>query len=895
MKIEHKGREQFLEGVFGGGGDNLFVDARGVLRRITDNDLNGNGLFDIVLPNSHGYVERAPTTIYTRKGDAWEGADLPHDSGWFPKAVDVDGDGYLDLVIANGENGVTSELPSFIYWGGPDGLTGERTALDTIGAYDVAVCDIDGSGRNAVLFGTAWHDHHNEGKPLNQTIFLQTAPRQFTDATDRYACPGLATTSLLCEDLDGDGYPELVLANYRDGFKYDTESFLYPGGPGGFDAANPVRLPTHYALRVIAADLNGDGFKELVFTGGSQVMIYWNDGGRFSTRNRRVLDIEGMNTQFAQGAVPVDIADVDGDGIPELVVGTREGVEIRKKSRLQTAWMKLPCYGCSGVAAVDIRNTGRPDIVASHYCSTESFEAESLVFWNGEQGYSIDHVTAFATHGPVGCTAVDLDHDGVREIIFCNTMKGPSQYNPAFPIFVYHGTPDHTYAKANRRDYPVNMSCHTYATADVDNDGHVELMATTANGIRIFQGTPEGPDPADYYDLVHPSRELVGVGGVLVADFNRDGWLDLVMAPWVYGNSPRELENSVFVYFGGPEGYSNDRRMVLPCYLAVSQAILLADINNDGYVDFLYGDGEGFVGVYYGGPDGFSRDRVGRIGLKEYSGALIFGIAAADVDKDGWLELFVTTAGHYTRRPSHVYILRDGANGFPEDRSFMYETGGTTGFPSLADMRGSGNLDLLLPFYSTTETRELPACIFRGDGSGQFDWDHPLTIDCLASIAFSPVDLTGNGYPDLFICCHRNDLGHQVNSKLYMNGPGGLDLDHPRNIPGYGPHNFTAKNQGNARDRSDNEYYTSPVFACAEPRRIEWQGETPGKTSLSFRLRFGGSASEVDRAPWGTEITRSGHAVQAPSGTSHMQYRVQFCAPGLVNSPTLTSVAIEEG
>lgn len=891
MRIEHRGHAQFLKGAFGNAGANLFVDANGVIRRIMDNDLNGDGIFDIVLPNSHGYIERAPTFIYALKDGKWEQVELPHDSCWMPKVADVDGDGYPDLIIANGENGVTSELQSFIYWGGPHGLTGEYTAFDTIGAYDAAVCDITGSGLPAIIFTTAWQDHHNAGKPLHQKIFLQTSPRQFTDATDIYRLPGLATTALLCEDLNGDGYPELVLANYREGYQYDTDSFIYPGTTDGFDTLNPVRLPTHCALQVLAADLNRDGFKELIFTGGNQVMIYWNDKGVFCPDHRLILDIPGTNTQFSTGMLSADVADVDGDGVQELVVGTAGGIEIRKATDLRQIWKTLPCDSCSGITLADIHNTGRPDVIASRYCSTKSYDLDSLVFWNSENGYHADNVTAFATHGPMGCTAADLDNDGVKEIIFCNTMQGPSQYDPEFPVFVYFGTPDHQYQ--TRREYPVMFSGHTYLPVDIDNDGQVELIVSSWEGVRIFSGSPIGPDPADCCTLVHTPGKAAGVGGVLVGDINHDGWLDLIMTPWIYGNSEQELENSVFVYFGGPDGFSNDRRMVLPCYLGVALAVLLVDINNDGYLDFLYGDAEGFVGVYYGGPDGFSRERHGKITLKDHNGAYIMGLAAADIDGDGWPELLVTTAGHYTRQPSYLYVLRDGQNNFPPDQQSMFETGGTTGFPALADLFGSGHLDLLLPFYSTTETRELPARIFRGDGEGNFDWANPLTIDCLASIAFCPVDLTGNGYPDLFICCHRNNVGHIVNSKLIMNGPDGLDVEHAQDILGYGPHCFTLSNQGNVRDRSDKEEYTSPVFACANPLRLAWQGETPFNTALSFQVRFGHSEEETVSSSWSDPISESGSALHTPAGTNYMQYQVTFHAPGLVNSPTLTAVTID--
>jgi hypothetical protein len=893
MRIEHKGFEDFSKGTFGNGGDNLFVDANGVIRRIMDNDLTGNGAFDIVLANTHGYIERAPTYIYSKKDSDWEKVVLPHDSCWFPMAVDVDGDGYLDLIITNSENGVTSELQSFIYWGGPDGLTGERTAFDTIGAYDVDVFEQGDSGLKNIIFTTAWYDHHNAGRPMYQKVFVQTSPRQFVDATEEYKISGNATVSLLCEDLNNDGYPEIVLANHREKFNYDTDSFIYWGGKEGFDTSNPTLLPTHCAFQVLAADLNGDGYKDLIFTGGNQLIVYWNNKGEFNSENRLVLDIPGMSGQFYKGILTTDIADIDGDGILEIIIASNEYIEIRKANNLEVVWNRIPFTGCSWVKAVDINNTGLMDIVASYYCSTKSYDTESVVFWNSKDGYSIDNKTSFCTNGAMGCTAADLDNDGIKEIIFCNTMRGPAQADPEFPVFMYYCTEDYQYKAENRVEYPVNRMSYSYAAADVDNDGYVELISTTWDGIRIFKGTPNGPDPNNYYDLQHSANNTAPIGSVLIGDFNSDGWLDLIMVPWVYGKSEEELENSVFVYFGGPEGYSNERRMVLPSFVGCGQSVLLADINNDGFIDFLYGDREGYIGVYYGDENGFSRDNFGKIHLKDHNGALIVGLAAADVDNDGWLELFVTTGGHYTRVSSHLYVLSDGKNNFPEDKVFKFETGGTTGFPSLADVNGDGNLDLLLPFYSTAETRELPARIFYGDGKGNFDWENPLTIDCLASIAFCAVDVTGNGYPDLFICCHRDDIGHIVNSKLIMNGPDGLDLENVQDILGYGPHNFTAKNQGNAWDRSENEYYYSPVFECHNPASLKWEGETPFKTSLSFRVRFGRSEEDVLNAPWSEEIVENNSSINAPNGTKYMQYQVTLRAPGLVSSPRLKSVIIQ--
>ena len=96
MHVTHEGFETFRRGTFGNAGANLFVDAKGVIRRIADQDLNGNGCYDIIMPNSHGYNERGPTTIFTKKDGSYKGRDLPHDSCWKAVVADVDNDGYED-------------------------------------------------------------------------------------------------------------------------------------------------------------------------------------------------------------------------------------------------------------------------------------------------------------------------------------------------------------------------------------------------------------------------------------------------------------------------------------------------------------------------------------------------------------------------------------------------------------------------------------------------------------------------------------------------------------------------------------------------------------------------------------------------------------------------------
>lgn len=52
----------------------------------------------------------------------WPSQQLANDSGRMSRVADVDSDGFIDLIVVNGKNGVTSELNSYVYWDGPDGL-----------------------------------------------------------------------------------------------------------------------------------------------------------------------------------------------------------------------------------------------------------------------------------------------------------------------------------------------------------------------------------------------------------------------------------------------------------------------------------------------------------------------------------------------------------------------------------------------------------------------------------------------------------------------------------------------------------------------------------------------------------------------------------------------------
>ena len=174
------------------------------------------------------------------------------------------------------------------------------------------------------------------------------------------------------------------------------------------------------------------------------------------------------------------------------------------------------------------------------------------------------------------------------------------------------------------------------------------------------------------------------------ADFNEDGWLDLLLPK----RMPHGKINTSFIYYGSAEGFSNTYRIEIEANIPYQNSI--ADFDRDGWLDvFMASYGTDLMGnrpsvIHWGGKNGF-KDRP-YTELHTYGAS---GSESVDYDGDGWIDLFIANhrrAGsiiepkpHWHTTPSMLYW--GGPDGFSDERRLEIEAVG----PSGLNLRDAGN------------------------------------------------------------------------------------------------------------------------------------------------------------------------------------------------------------
>lgn len=295
---------------------------------IATEDFNRDGVADVVSGPSVYY---GPD--YTRRSEVYVSPTHNPGSEFAPNMVilahDFNGDGWPDILN-------TESRPMFLYLNpaGENRRWNKSAAIPGITSEIVTMRDLDGDGRPEVIFATGGGGANGQIAYATYDPAHVTQPWQFHFVSER----GLAYVhSIGVGDINGDGRPDILQtagwweqpASNPGGqlWKYHPQAF---GRWGRSEGAGGGEIQVY--------DVNGDGRNDVVTSLNAHGFgLAWFEQKRDSAGNIdfvRHMIIDDFSTDNVGGVTITEmhasgIGDIDGDGIPDLIIGKRHWAHLQ--------------------------------------------------------------------------------------------------------------------------------------------------------------------------------------------------------------------------------------------------------------------------------------------------------------------------------------------------------------------------------------------------------------------------------------------------------------------------------------------------------------------------------------------------------------------------------------
>ncbi|MCC6679051.1 MAG: VCBS repeat-containing protein [Phycisphaerales bacterium] len=281
-------------------------------------DLDRDGWLDLVVANGND-ISRQRVVVYYGTGagtletaPSWQSTDLAYNGHL--DVADVDGDGWMDVAVGELLSSGSHSAKLYRNIGGVLTTTAVWSTPDLGDTFGVAFGDVNGDGRPdlALATGAAY-----SGTPFLNRVYINQegslpAAASWTTAEPRNFM------SALWVDADRDGDLDLCYTGA------DTDTFIYRNAGGALEATPYWRTNDsrrQFALMAAAGDVTGDGLRDLLIADNNQL---FGGSGRF--RRYDGLAAGAYNPvaswTYSDGYTSaVALGDLDQDGVLDLVTG----------------------------------------------------------------------------------------------------------------------------------------------------------------------------------------------------------------------------------------------------------------------------------------------------------------------------------------------------------------------------------------------------------------------------------------------------------------------------------------------------------------------------------------------------------------------------------------------
>jgi hypothetical protein len=264
----------------------------------------------------------------------------------------------MDVVSASADDGA---LSVFLNDKLSPGTFNTPLVLASPGASQVAIADVNGDGLKDLV-----------SADFNVSLFLQTSPGTFAAPISLYSG---GANWVAVGDLNGDGAPDVALTD-----NVGVKVLLHTGAASAATFSAPVSVFTQtvnqdvLGANIIAiADVNGDGLNDLIITDPGAT------GGMATTVNVLLQDAATHGTFAAPVSYAIAtqdlpqsivVTDLQGDGHLDIVIGELNSVTVllhdpASPGKFLPATI-YPAPGANAIAVADINGDGKPDIVVSN-------------------------------------------------------------------------------------------------------------------------------------------------------------------------------------------------------------------------------------------------------------------------------------------------------------------------------------------------------------------------------------------------------------------------------------------------------------------------------------------------------------------------------------------------
>lgn len=504
-------------------------------------------------------------------------------------------------------------------------------------------------------------------------------------------------TSIITADLNNDGYKELIVGTYgEDIIFYRNSNGDLQEYQRDYIYKNPIEY-NYGHIHIASGDIDNDGLLDIIGINDHEDTVFWiKNLGNFA------FGVPNIISSTLDEPISLAVADMDNDGYEDVLVGTDNDEDLsifyNTNGNFDEQQILLSAnHKVTKILIADMDNDGYLDI----FCGLYSDAVYFIKNLDGANYSSGDFVLPAGNDG-MAYDLVDINNDSYLDLITTDNYDDDLTYylNMNGLAFDY----DNAITITN-----VFEDIKNVMSGDVDNDGLIDVILGAGYNRKLYWLKNNGNGILNNVQLL---SDIPGQYNYAIADLNEDSSLDIVMASSSSSGNSTANDFSVLFYDTANSNYN----IVNLCYsVGAGTVVAIGDLNNDGKNDIV----TCFKKVAWHknkGSNEFSSQRIlGDFEDNMYNSSVCYGVELWDLNNDNYLDVVSIENGVL-----HIY-----KNNGDETFTLEYSNEQSARDLEICDLNNDGNLDILIINWVSGGNWNIEKFM----SNGGFSYADPVNVD----------------------------------------------------------------------------------------------------------------------------------------------------------------------